>query len=218
MNWLERKIPLPSYDNPIDERINTDTHLVGTLLALFGLALVIRYNEKIANLSLRSAMIIYALSNILLYASSTMYHALRKGNAKRIFRIFDHSNIYILIAGTYTPILMYVGTRECYMLLLTMWLIVAAGITVTILFWEKLKVVHVILYLIMGWLCVFFSADIFPYIPSGLIKFLLMGGLSYTFGLIFYAVKKIPHYHGIWHVFVLMGSLFFYIGIIKYLT
>ena len=98
MNWLERKIPLPSYDNPIDERINTDTHLVGTLLALFGLALVIRYNEGIAKLSLRSAMIIYALSNILLYASSTMYHALRKGNAKRIFRIFDHSNIYILIA------------------------------------------------------------------------------------------------------------------------
>ena len=103
-------------------------------------------------------------------------------------------------------------------LLMAMWAIVVLGITVTILFWEKLKVLHVILYLIMGWLCVFFSADIFPYIPSGLIKFLLMGGLSYTFGLIFYAVKKIPHYHGIWHVFVLMGSLFFYIGIIKYLT
>ena len=218
MSWLEKKIPLPSYENPVDERINTNTHLFGTLLALLGFAVTLFSIEGMKNISLRAGMVIYALSNILLYLSSTIYHGMKKGNVKRFFRILDHSNIYILIAGTYTPILMYIGTRESHILLAVMWLIVALGITVTILFWEKLKVVHVLLYLAMGWLCVFFSKDIFPYIPSGIVKFLLFGGLSYTFGLIFYAVKKIPHYHGIWHVFVLLGSLFFYVGILYYLT
>lgn len=218
MSWLERKIPLPSYANPVDERINTDTHLVGTLLATLGLLVTLACIRDIHSIRFRTGMVVYALSNILLYLSSTLYHGMRRGNVKRFFRILDHSSIYILIAGTYTPILMYIGTRECYMLLAFMYLIVASGITVTILFWEKLKVVHVILYLIMGWLCVFFSADIFPFIPSGIVKFLLLGGLSYTFGLVFYAVKKIPHYHGIWHVFVLLGSIFFYVGILFYLT
>ena len=161
---------------------------------------------------------VFVISIFLMFLASTLYHAIQVPAAKRVFRIIDHSSIYILIAGTYTPILMYIGTRECYMLLAFMYLIVASGITVTILFWEKLKVVHVILYLIMGWLCVFFSADIFPFIPSGIVKFLLLGGLSYTFGLVFYAGKKIPHYHGIWHVFVLLGSIFFYVGILFYLT
>lgn len=217
MSWLERKIPLPTYQNPIDEKINMNTHLFGTFLALAGFIAVLGISERIEP-SLRGGMVIYALSNILLYISSTLYHGLKEGNAKRVFRILDHSNIYILIAGTYTPLLTYIGRRESYMLLALMWVIVAFGITVTILFWEKLKVVHVLLYLAMGWLCVFFSDEIFPFIPSGLIKFLLFGGLSYTVGLIFYAVKKIPHYHGIWHVFVLLGSLFFYVGILYYLT
>ena len=181
MSWLERKIPLPSYANPVDERINTDTHLVGTLLAMLGLLVTLACIRDIHSIRFRTGMVVYALSNILLYLSSTLYHG-------------------------------------SYMFLAFMYLIVASGITVTILFWEKLKVVHVILYLIMGWLCVFFSADIFPFIPSGIVKFLLLGGLSYTFGLVFYAVKKIPHYHGIWHVFVLLGSIFFYVGILFYLT
>lgn len=218
MSWLERKIPLPTYEDPVDEKINTNTHLFGTFLAFAGFIALLGLIRNIESLPLRAGMIIYAISNILLYISSTLYHGLKEGNAKRVFRILDHSNIYILIAGTYTPLLLYIGRREAYMLLAVMWAVVALGITVTVLFWKKLKVVHVLLYLLMGWLCVFFYNDIFPYIPQGIIKFLLFGGLSYTVGLIFYAVKKIPHYHGIWHVFVLMGSLFFYVGILYYLT
>lgn len=218
MSWLERKIPLPVYTDPRDEKINTDTHLLGSILAVATFILVLFLCKSMENLSLRGGMITYAVANILLYLSSTLYHALKKGNAKRIFRIFDHSSIYILIAATYTPILTYVGSEECMNLLMAMWAIVVLGITVTILFWEKLKVVHVILYLVMGWLCVFFYSDIFPFIPEGIMKFMILGGISYTSGLLFYAVKKIPHYHGIWHLFVLMGSIFFYVGILMYLT
>ena len=218
MNWLERHITLQDYDDRKAEIENAVTHFLGSALSVAGLILILTHLDRAKDSSLRFGLIIFALTNILLYTASGLYHILPRSNAKRICRILDHSSIYILIAGTYTPILMYIGTRECYMLLAFMYLIVASGITVTILFWEKLKVVHVILYLIMGWLCVFFSADIFPFIPSGIVKFLLLGGLSYTFGLVFYAVKKIPHYHGIWHVFVLLGSIFFYVGILFYLT
>ena len=218
MSWLERKIPLPVYTDPRDEKINTDTHLLGSILAVAAFIFVLFLCKSMESLSLRGGMITYAVANILLYLSSTLYHALKKGNAKRIFRIFDHSSIYILIAATYTPILTYVGSEKCMNLLMAMWAIVVLGITVTILFWEKLKVVHVILYLIMGWLCVFFYSDIFPFIPEGIMKFMILGGISYTSGLLFYAVKKIPHYHGIWHLFVLMGSIFFYVGILIYLT
>ena len=218
MNWLEKHITLQNYDDRKAEMENAVTHFAGAGLSVIGFIMIIIRLGDISSTALKAGLVIFALSNILLYTASGLYHYLRPGNAKRICRILDHSSIYILIAGTYTPILMYIGTRECYMLLAFMYLIVASGITVTILFWEKLKVVHVILYLIMGWLCVFFSADIFPFIPSGIVKFLLLGGLSYTFGLVFYAVKKIPHYHGIWHVFVLLGSIFFYVGILFYLT
>ena len=218
MNWLEQHITLQNYDDRKAERENAFTHFAGSFLALIGFIYILMSLDSMKDNAVRAGMIVFGLTNILLYTASGFYHWLPVSNAKRICRILDHSNIYFLIAGTYTPILMYIGTRECYMLLAFMYLIVASGITVTILFWEKLKVVHVILYLIMGWLCVFFSADIFPFIPSGIVKFLLLGGLSYTFGLVFYAVKKIPHYHGIWHVFVLLGSIFFYVGILFYLT
>ncbi len=218
MSWLERKIPLPSYSNPLDEKINTNTHLFGTCLAFAGFLAVLGLNMNIESIALKSGLIIFALSNILLYLSSTLYHGLKPGNLKRLFRILDHSNIYILIAGTYTPLLLYIGTRKAMILLFAMWLLAYSGITLTLLFWKSLKIVHVLLYLLMGWLCIFFYSDIFPYIPPGLIKLLILGGISYTSGLVFYAAKKIPHSHGIWHVFVLLGSIFFYTGILYYLS
>ena len=217
MSWLERKIPLPIYDNPKDEKINANTHLAGVVLAIFGFALTLFLSKSITRYSLKSALIIFSYSNILLYLSSTLYHALKPGNAKRVFRILDHSTIYILISATYTPILIYIGSKSAYVLLASLWTISVAGIVITILFWKELRILHVALYVVMGWLCVVFKDSIFPYIPSGLIKFLALGGVSYTSGLIFYGCKKIPHYHGIWHIFTLLGSVFFYVGILRYL-
>ncbi len=218
MSWLERKIPLPEYSDPVDEKINTVTHLFGTALAVGAFILTLFLTRSVEVFGFKSAMIVFSSSNILLYLSSTLYHALKAGNAKRLFRILDHSTIYILISGTYTPILIYIGSPVAYKLLAALWAVSLAGIAITILFWKKLRVLHIAFYVIMGWLCVIFAPSIFPYIPSGLIKFLALGGVSYTSGLVFYGCKKIPHYHGIWHMFVLLGSLFFYIGILIYLV
>ena len=215
--WLEKHISLVSYRDPYDEKLNADSHFFGALLAVAGLFLILGMTDMYSSAATECGMIIFALSNILLYTASGFYHKLEPGNAKRICRILDHMNIYILIAGSYTPILLYVNTPKMYAILALQWGIVIAGTVLTVCYWGKMKVAHVVLYIVMGWTCVFFYGDIFPNIPQGLIKWMFAGGVIYTLGVIFYGVKTIPHHHFIWHIFVLSGSLAFYIGYIMYL-
>ncbi|HIV98668.1 MAG TPA: hemolysin III family protein [Candidatus Ornithospirochaeta avicola] len=216
MSFISKHISLCEYDER-HERVNTLTHAIGFALALFGLFLVIKRISSFSTLDLKLGMLVYALSNVLLYGASMIYHALRPSDAKRFFRILDHSNIYILIAGTYCPLLMYIGSTKTIYINIAMWIIVAIGIISTLLFWNRLRIIHVVLYVIMGWLCVFFYNDIFPSLPEGLFKYILAGGIVYTLGLFFYGFKKIPYYHAIWHLFTLLGSLSFFVGIYLYI-
>ena len=94
-----------------------------------------------------------------------------------------------------------------------MWAVAALGICFTLVFWGRLKPLHPILYLLMGWCIVIFWNDVIPFVPKALIGYLIGGGVTYSIGVIFYAIKKIPHYHAIWHLFVLAGSIWFYIGL-----
>lgn len=211
-NWIEQHITLHEYDNPREERANAVTHLVGTVLSLAALIYMLAVAGRIGSTSLAFGMVIYTLSMLLLYSASTLYHYLPRNTMKRICRVLDHSNIYILIAGTYTPILLSVGSQTAGDLLVTVWLITLAGILFTLIFWGRLAVVHVLLYLAMGWLIVFFWGDIVPYLPKGLVTWVLAGGITYTAGVGFYAAKRLPYYHAIWHLFVLGGSAFFFAG------
>lgn len=213
--WIETHISLHEHDDGRDERLNALTHYFGAVLALVALVFVLANLYRSKNGAFKAGLVIFAFSNLLLYSASGAYHSLPKGNLKRLARVLDHSNIYFLIAGTYTPILLYIGNRQAIVLTFLMWLLALAGIVFTVSFWGRYGFLHVLLYLLMGWSVVFFRQDVLSFVPKELFFYLLAGGLSYSIGVIFYAIKKIPHYHAIWHVFVLLGSIFFYVGILK---
>lgn len=217
MSWIERNVKLVDYVNPKDEKLNAYSHFLGLGLSLLGLLVTILSMGIIKTGAMKLAMVVYAMTNIILYTASGLYHYLPKGNAKRICRMLDHSSIYLLIIGTYTPILAYIGSAKTIWLLAAMYLVVAIGILCTVLFFSKLKALHIILYVTLGWLCVFFADEIFPFLPAGVIKYMFTGGIAYTVGLIFYGWKKMPRHHFIWHLFVLAGSLSFYFGIFIHL-
>lgn len=211
-SWLEKKISLPVLVHPEAEKENWISHAIPAVICIIGLIYILINLNRIPSNNVKVGLIIFALTNLLLYTASSFYHYLPKNNYKRFCRILDHSNIYFLIAGTYTPILMYVGTSKAILLVKIVWAIAFIGIAFTLVFWGKLKPLHVVLYLAMGWLIVFFRNDIVANFPPGLIKYFVAGGLSYTIGVIFYGFKKIPHGHLIWHIFTIAGSASFYIG------
>lgn len=213
MNWLEQHITLQNYDDRKAERENAFTHFAGSILALIGFIYILMSLDSMKDNAVRAGMIVFGLTNILLYTASGFYHWLPVSNAKRICRILDHSNIYFLIAGTYTPLLLYVGTPVTFFLTFFMWAIALLGVGFTLFFWGRLKPLHPVLYLIMGWMIVFFWSSVIPYLPQGVLKYLVTGGVIYSAGVIFYAMKKLPHYHAIWHLFVLAGSIVFYVGL-----
>lgn len=213
MNWLEQHITLQNYDDRKAEMENAFTHFAGSILALIGFIYILMSLDSMKDNAVRAGMIVFGLTNILLYTASGFYHWLPVSNAKRICRILDHSNIYFLIAGTYTPLLLYVGTPVTFFLTFFMWAIALLGVGFTLFFWGRLKPLHPVLYLIMGWMIVFFWSSVIPYLPQGVLKYLVTGGVIYSAGVIFYAMKKLPHYHAIWHLFVLAGSIVFYVGL-----
>lgn len=211
-NWIETHITLHNHDNKREELANALTHALGAVLSAGACIYILSNRNQLTKPGLLAGFIVYALSMLLLYTASSLYHFLPKNNWKRVCRILDHSNIYILIAGTYTPMLAYIHSPMTDLLLLLVWGITALGIIFTIRFWGKYGILHVLLYLAMGWMVVFFWGDIVPNIPSGLINWIIAGGITYSAGTIFYAIKKIPYYHAIWHIFVLGGSACFFAG------
>lgn len=213
-SWLESHITLPVLLHPEAEKENWISHAIPAAFSIIGLFYILINLSNIPSNNVKVGMIIFALSNVLLYCASALYHYLPKNNAKRFCRILDHSNIYFLIAGSYTPILLYVGTPKAILLFKIIWLIALSGIIFTLVFWGKLKPLHVILYIAMGWIIVFFWKDIIANTPKLIKTSLLIGGILYTLGTIFYANKKIPHGHLIWHLFTIGGSLAFYIGLV----
>jgi len=215
--WLEKHITLHAYDNKKEELANALTHLIGAILSLIGMFFLINSVLDSGSTLKILGMIIYATSMLLLYTASGFYHLVEPSNLKRILRILDHSNIYFLIAGTYTPLLIAVGTKLSYSFIAVVWAIAFLGIGFTLVFWGKLKVLHVVLYIAMGWLVVIIWKPVTAVIPFDFLKWIIAGGLAYTIGTIFYAMKKLPYYHAIWHVFVLGGSIFHFFGILKYI-
>lgn len=214
--WLETHITLHTHDDAKAEKVNAYTHFLGSAIAFFALIYILLNLDHLESEALRLGMVIYGIANLLFYTASGLYHYLPRNNVKRFCRILDHSNIYFLIAGTYTPLLLYINSQKTITLAWLMLLICALGIAFTLFFWGRLKPMHVALYLLMGWMVVFCWGDIVPFLPKGLMSYIIGGGITYTLGVIFYGCKKIPHYHAIWHLFVLGGSIWFYLGFFRY--
>lgn len=201
----------------IEEQLNTLTHAIGSLLGIAGLVLLLVFNSHKTEWSFFS-VIVYGISIIVLFTASTLYHHVKSDKRKHYFRIIDHISIYILIAGTYTPVLLIALDDSLgWPLFWVVWGFAAFGVILKLFFTGRFEIFSVLLYLAMGWLVVFDFARLNEVIRSEGILFLFAGGLAYTGGIIFYAIDKIPYNHVIWHLFVLAGAIFHFFMVFGYI-
>tara|TARA_R110000796_G_scaffold252631_1_gene389124 strand:+ start:102 stop:734 length:633 start_codon:yes stop_codon:yes gene_type:complete len=190
-----------------EELLNTISHALGILLGIVGLFLLLNQNSNKSDYALLG-ILIYTFSTVLLYSASTAYHAIVNPSLKRKFRILDHISIYFLIAGTYTPVaLITLINGNGWLIFGIVWSIALFGTILKLFFTGKYEILSLLLYLIMGWLIVFDFQNLWNHSSSLGITLLMIGGSFYTIGIVFYAVKKIPYNHFIWHLFVLGGSI-----------
>lgn len=201
-----------------EERLNAWTHGLGALMGIAGLILLISYTEHQSNWSLFS-VILYGFSIILLFTASTLYHSVKGEKRKHYFRIIDHVSIYVLIAGTYTPVTL-IGLSESlgWQLFWIVWAIAGFGLILKLFFTGKFEIFSTLLYLVMGWLIVFDFGNLSNLIGTNGIALLFAGGAFYTIGIIFYAFERIPYNHVIWHLFVLGGAICHYLMIFLYIV
>lgn len=199
------------------ERFNSISHLVGAVLALVGLVLLVVLAARQGDPWKIVSFSIYGTSLFLLYTFSTLYHSLR-GEAKKFFRKLDHIAIYLLIAGTYTPFTLVTlrGTWG-WSIFAAVWALAIVGIVLDSLPQKGRRVLPVIIYVVMGWLIVVAFEPMWRSLPPMALAVLLLGGLFYTGGVVFYVLdKKVRHFHGVWHLFVLAGSLSHYFTVLLY--
>lgn len=213
--WIIENITLHKYENRRDEFLNGLTHLFGAVLSIVGLILLSVKETETPNL--KPAFMVFGLSMILLFTSSTIYHWTSNPLLKRIGRVLDHSNIYILIAGSYTPVAYYLGGQLGVTLIIIEWLCTLLGIVFMLKFWGRLKVLHVVIYLIMGWMLIIVWDDFTEKVPLEFVPTVLSGGIFYSIGVLFYAIKKLPYNHAIWHLFVVLGAYRIFLAIYRYL-
>lgn len=188
------------------EILNTLSHGMGIVLGVVGLIFLLVKNKN-SNIYSTLSIWTFGLSLIILYTSSTIYHFFVNENWKRKARVLDHMSIFLLIAGTYTPICLITLEKSSGWTLFTIvWTIAALGIIMKIFLTGKVDKLSLLLYLVMGWLLVFDIKNIANSMTSQALLFLVLGGILYTLGTIFYARDKMPYAHFIWHLFVLGGS------------
>lgn len=203
--------------SPMEELFNSVTHGIGILSSLAGMVVLIVFSSRYGNVHHIVSCTIFGLTLVLLYTASTLYHSFRKPNLKHVFKICDHSCIYVLIAGTYTPFLLItIQGILGWSLFAVLWSLTLAGILFKIFFVYRFKIVSTIAYILMGWIIIIAIKPLYQSLPEGGLVLLVAGGLAYTLGTIFYAWEKLPFNHAIWHLFVLTGSACHFFAVILY--
>ena len=206
-NFSQRqKFNLPSY-TLMEEIMNSVTHGLGIVFSIVAYVLLLKkrnYTPKDM-----ACITIYCSTLFVLYTVSTLYHALKTGKTKAIFRKFDHCSIFLLIAGTYTPLCtMYIKGPFATAVLIGIWITAIAGIILNAIDVNKFSKISLACYIIMGWSVVFIAKPVFESLSSEQFFYLLAGGIFYTVGAVLYVIgKKIRYMHSIWHLFVLAGSV-----------
>jgi len=192
----------------IEEVFNIITHGLGIILSIVGLIILLNFANKDLGLKRIIGFSVFGTVIIFSYTISTLYHSLIFTKAKKILKVLDHSSIFLLIAGTYTPFMLIVLKGKLGLILLAlMWILAVLGIFFKVFYIHKFKKLSLVFYLFMGWFIVFGIKPLLVSLPIGLIGLIVLGGLFYTFGVVFYAWKKLPFNHVIWHIFVLSGSI-----------
>ncbi|WP_052296217.1 PAQR family membrane homeostasis protein TrhA [Treponema brennaborense] len=201
-----------------EEIFNSVTHGIGAGLAAAAIVLLIVravvYAPDDGKGFYITSFAVFGASLFVLYLMSTLYHALTPYGAKKVFAIFDHSSIYLLIAGTYTPFCLTVlrGTMG-WVLFAVIWGLAVAGMTFYAIFGSRMRLLSAVTYVLMGWLVVVAFKPMSETLPWLSLVLLITGGVAYTVGCIFYALKKIKWMHSVWHLFVIAGSAFHFFSV-----
>ena len=197
---------------------NAITHGIGAALAIAGAVYLIVVSTRGSATQIVSCSV-FAATLILVYVCSTLYHSLVRTRARHVFQVLDHSAIYLLIAGTYTPFtLVSLRGPVGWTMLTVVWSLAIAGVIFKSFAVEKFAVASALVYLFQGWFVVFAIRPLFHSIGWHGILWLAAGGLAYTFGIIFFALDRLRYFHAVWHLFVLAGSLAHYFAILFYIV
>lgn len=190
-----------------EEKLNALSHGIGILLGIVGFYLILKFDSQKTEYSTIS-LVVYSISIILLFLASTLYHYVSTQSVKLNLRVLDHICIYYLIAGTYTPVaLITLEEGNGWLIFYTVWGIAMVGTILKLFFTGKFEVLSLILYLFMGWLIVFDLQNLLSNTSKTGLYLLMLGGFFYTTGIFFYAFKRIPYNHLIWHFLVLGGAI-----------
>ncbi len=208
-------MPKAERDYSLGEEIaNSVTHGLGAVLSIVGLVALIVLASRAGDARHIVSATVFGAALVLLYLSSTLYHALTAPRAKRVFKTLDHAVIYLLIAGTYTPFtLLVLRGRTGWMLFALVWALAIGGVVLEALWLDRSRLLSVLLYVAMGWVVVFFARPLSAALPGAVLGALVIGGVTYTLGTIFYSLKRVPYMHAVWHVFVLAGSAFHFAAV-----
>ncbi|MCW6700729.1 hemolysin III family protein [Anaerococcus sp. NML200537] len=206
-----------------EEALNIATHILGFILSLIFFIPVVVGAYRGKDLLGFLAWLIYFIAIAIMFLASSLYHSMTNPTARTIFRAIDHGVIYLTIAGSYTPIIL-IGLRSSLSIVIfvLIWILAISGITMNIIAFatgkeDRIGKASMIIYMAMGWISLLLIYQIYKYIGMSYIMFLLVGGLFYTLGAIFYSIKKIPYNHAIWHIFILVAAFVMFYGNYKFL-
>ena len=200
-----------------EELLNTISHGIGLILSVPALILLIVYANIEGNIWHIVSFSIYGCSLILLYLASTLYHAAKKPELKQKLNIFDHSAIYVLIAGTYTPFaLVTLNGFWGWLIFGIVWSIALIGLVLKLFYIGKYRKLSTLAYVLMGWVVIIAIKPLIDNLSTEGLFWLFIGGVFYTVGAILYLIKKLPYNHAIFHIFVLLGSLSHFFSVFYY--
>lgn len=216
MKKVNQKKPIKFYDQK-EEKLNILTHALGIVLSVFALVLLVVFAAKTGTVWHVVSFSIFGSSLILLYSASTIYHSSKNPKWREKLNIIDHSAIYILIAGTYTPFcLVTLNGTIGWIIFGVSWGIALVGIVLKLFYTGKYEKASTIAYVLMGWIIIFAIKPLVENLPQNGLIWLLLGGLFYTIGAILYSIKSLKYNHAIFHIFVLLGSFSHFMAIFFY--
>jgi len=204
--------------SPLEERINIGSHALGAMLSIIALVLLVQHPGLHGDLKASISFIVFGLSLITLYLASTFYHGSKQPLRRARLRVIDHSAIYVLIAGTYTPFtVITLNSITGWTILCVAWGLALAGSVLKIRYTGRYTILSTSMYVAMGWLIIFAIKPLRENLSTNGQFWLVLGGLSYTVGAIIYSIRRIPLNHAIFHVFILIGSICHFIAVYFYL-
>jgi hemolysin III len=204
--------------SPLEEKLNIISHGIGFLLSITALIFLVVFAAIYGDVWHIVSFTIFGSSLIILYAASTLYHGAVKPLVRKRLKIVDHSAIYVLIAGTYTPFtLVTLNGATGWIIFGVSWGFAIIGITLKLFYTGKYDLFSTAMYILMGWLIIFAIKPLINNLPAGGLQWLFVGGFSYTVGALVYSIRKIKFNHAIFHILVLFGSFCHFIAVFKYL-